>query len=80
MPLGNIGDASDRLKLTLSSASHIAAEDSRKFSRLCKDLGIEHKARIISFFEGNENERINELIAILESGNDLVVEIGRAHV
>ena len=73
MPLGNIGDASDRLKSTLSTASHIAAEDSRKFSRLCKDLGIEHKARVISFFEGNESERINELIAILESGDDLVV-------
>lgn len=73
MPLGNVGDASDRLKSTLSSATHIAAEDSRKFSRLCKDLGIEHRARVISFFEGNESERIAELIAVLESGNDLVV-------
>jgi 16S rRNA (cytidine1402-2'-O)-methyltransferase len=73
VPLGNVGDASDRLKLTLSSATHIAAEDSRKFSRLCKDLGIEHRARVISFFEGNEGERIAELIAVLESGNDLVV-------
>lgn len=73
MPLGNVGDASDRLKSTLGSATHIAAEDSRKFSRLCKDLGIEHRARVISFFEGNESERIAELIAVLESGNDLVV-------
>jgi len=73
VPLGNVGDASDRLKSTLNSATHIAAEDSRKFSRLCKDLGIEHRARVISFFEGNESERIAELIAVLESGNDLVV-------
>ena len=73
MPLGNVGDASARLKSTLSSASHIAAEDSRKFTRLCSDLGIENRARVISFFEGNESERIDELIAILESGSDLVV-------
>lgn len=72
-PLGNPQDASSHLKTALSAASHIAAEDSRKLSRLCSDLGVTHRARVISFFEGNELERIDELVALLESDTDLLV-------
>ena len=73
IPLGNPGDASENLKGVITSSKYIAAEDSRKFSRLCSDLGIVYNAKVISFFEGNEIERLAELISILESGNDLLV-------
>lgn len=73
IPLGNPGDASENLKGAITSSKYIAAEDSRKFSRLCSDLGIVYNAKVISFFEGNEIERLAELISILESGNDLLV-------
>jgi 16S rRNA (cytidine1402-2'-O)-methyltransferase len=73
IPLGNPGDASMNLREAIVGAKFIAAEDSRKFSRLCSDLGITYSAKIISFFEGNEIERLNELVAILESGSDLLV-------
>jgi 16S rRNA (cytidine1402-2'-O)-methyltransferase len=73
IPLGNPGDASENLKRAITDAKYIAAEDSRKLSRLCSDLGIVYAAKVISFFEGNEIERLSELIAILESGNDLLV-------
>jgi 16S rRNA (cytidine1402-2'-O)-methyltransferase len=73
IPLGNPGDASTNLREAIVGAKFIAAEDSRKFSRLCSDLGITYSAKIISFFEGNEIERLNELVAILESGSDLLV-------
>ena len=73
IPLGNPGDASENLKSAIASAKYIAAEDSRKFSRLCSDLGITYNAKVISFFEGNEIDRLAELISILESGNDLLV-------
>ena len=72
-PLGNILDASANLKEHIVSSKYIAAEDSRRFTRLCKDLGVTYTARVISFFEGNELERIDELMAILESNNDLLV-------
>jgi 16S rRNA (cytidine1402-2'-O)-methyltransferase len=72
-PLGNPLDASAHLKSAISSATFIAAEDSRKLSRLCSDLQISHSARVISFFEGNELERIDELVAIMDSGADLLV-------
>jgi 16S rRNA (cytidine1402-2'-O)-methyltransferase len=73
IPLGNPDDASTNLREAIVGAKFIAAEDSRKFSRLCSDLGITYSAKIISFFEGNEIERLNELVAILESGSDLLV-------
>ena len=73
IPLGNPADASANLREAIVGAKYIAAEDSRKFSRLCSDLGITYSAKIISFFEGNEIERLDELVAILESGSDLLV-------
>jgi len=73
IPLGNPADASANLREVIVGAKFIAAEDSRKFSRLCSDLGITYSAKIISFFEGNEIERLDELVAILESGSDLLV-------
>ena len=73
IPLGNPGDASSNLKSAIVEAKYIAAEDSRKFSRLCADLGVTHSAKIISFFEGNEIERLEELVTIMESGSDLLV-------
>ena len=72
-PLGDPRDASAHLRQAIVEASHIAAEDSRKFMRLCSDLGIKYQARVISFFEGNELERIDELVAIMHGGSDLLV-------
>jgi len=73
VPLGNPGDATARLRESIERVEYVAAEDSRRFTRLCQDLGIRHNAKVISFFEGNENERLEGLIEILESGNDLLV-------
>ena len=73
IPLGNPGDASSRLKEAIIAADFIAAEDSRRFGRLCAELGITYDAKIYSFFEGNENERLEPLLAILKDGKDLLV-------
>ena len=54
-PLGNPGDASPRLKDAIIAAEIIAAEDSRRFHRLCADIGVTFTGRVISFFEGNED-------------------------
>ena len=73
IPLGNPGDASARLKEAITSVDFIAAEDSRRFGRLCAELGITYEAKIFSFFEGNENERLEPLLEILATGKDLLV-------
>jgi 16S rRNA (cytidine1402-2'-O)-methyltransferase len=57
----------------IQDAKYVAAEDSRKFSRLCQELNIKHNAKVISFFEGNESERLIELTTILKSQKDILV-------
>ena len=72
-PLGNPADASARLKSAIADATIIAAEDSRRFHRLCSDIEVTFTARVVSFFEGNEDERTQELLAELESGSHVLV-------
>ncbi len=72
-PLGNPGDASPRLKSAIEDASIIAAEDSRRFHRLCSDIQVTFTARVLSFFEGNEEDRTRELISELKSGATVLV-------
>jgi len=72
-PLGNPGDASLRLKEAIVSAEIIAAEDSRRFHRLAADLGVTFTAKVISFFDGNETARTEEVLALLQSGKKVLV-------
>ena len=72
-PLGNPLDASARLKMAIESAEIIAAEDSRRFHRLASDLGVTFTARIISFFEGNESDRTQEILTLLREGKKVLV-------
>ena len=72
-PLGNPGDASPRLKAAIESAEVIAAEDSRRFHRLASDLGVTFTAKIISFFDGNETARTQEVLALLQAGKRVLV-------
>ena len=73
LPIGDPQDASAHLIQAIENVQYVAAEDSRKFARLCQDLNIKHNAKVISFFEGNESERIDELTAILKSQKDILV-------
>lgn len=73
VPLGNPGDASARLISAIRNASIIAAEDSRRFQRLCQDLGVNSPAKVLSFFEGNEEERTEQLLNELRNGAEVLV-------
>lgn len=72
-PIGNISDASTRLRESIESADLVAAEDSRKFQRLASELGCQSKPRVISFFDGNETDRIPMLISAIESGKSVLL-------
>ena len=69
-PIGNLGDISDRAKLTLASVDVIAAEDTRRTGKLLASFGREH-APLVSYFEGNEREHTPELLAKLAEGRDI---------
>ncbi|MFG1610701.1 16S rRNA (cytidine(1402)-2'-O)-methyltransferase [Actinoplanes sp. NPDC049265] len=72
-PLGNPGDASQRLRDTLTSADVVAAEDTRRLTRLARDLGVTVGGRIVSYFEGNEERRTPELVDALRAGQTVAV-------
>ena len=67
-PLGNVGDASARLKEILSTADIVAAEDTRRLARLARDLEVEITGRVVSYFEGNEERRTPELVEAARAG------------
>lgn len=66
-PIGNLADLSERARETLAHADVIAAEDTRRTGRLIASLGLP-KRPIVSNFEGNERERVGELLARMRDG------------
>jgi 16S rRNA (cytidine1402-2'-O)-methyltransferase len=72
-PIGRVEDAPPRLAAELAGADVIAAEDTRRLRRLTSDLGIEVTARVISYFEGNEQGRTPQLLELLTSGQRVVL-------
>jgi 16S rRNA (cytidine1402-2'-O)-methyltransferase len=66
-PVGNLADASERLVDVLGSADVIACEDSRMTGKLLQLLGVERRARLVSYHEHNARERAKELVAEMSS-------------
>ncbi len=72
-PIGQPGDASVRLRSELASAELVAAEDTRRLHRLCKDLEVTLAGRVVSYFEGNELRRTPELLDALRAGKRVLL-------
>ena len=64
-PIGDVEDASPRLRAELAGADVIAAEDTRRFRALLQRMGVSTTARVVSYFEGNEAARTPELVEAL---------------
>ena len=72
-PIGQVGDAPPRLATELAGAAVIAAEDTRRLRRLCRDLGVEPTGRVVSYFEGNEQARTPVLLESLVAGERVLL-------
>ena len=72
-PIGNIADASPRLKSALQNADVIAAEDSRRAKRLLQDLEVTSTAQIWSFYDAVESTKSPELIDRVLAGQMVLV-------
>ncbi|MFY1700336.1 16S rRNA (cytidine(1402)-2'-O)-methyltransferase [Micromonospora sp. WMMA1923] len=72
-PLGNPADASTRLREVLATVDVVAAEDTRRLTRLAKDLDVRIEGRIVSYFEGNEERRTPELVDVLRAGHHVAL-------
>ena len=65
-PIGNLGDLSPRAREALSTASVIAAEDTRHTAGLLRHLGVE--VPLVSLHEHNEAARVPQLLGRLLAG------------
>ncbi len=72
-PIGDPADASPRLAAELTSAQVIAAEDTRRLRRLAAVLGVGLTARVVSYFEANEQTRTGELLDALRAGDRVLL-------
>jgi 16S rRNA (cytidine1402-2'-O)-methyltransferase len=66
-PIGNLGDLAPRAVDTLAAVDLIAAEDTRRTGRLLAHLQLTDRS-LVSFFEGNERERTEEVLRRLRDG------------
>jgi 16S rRNA (cytidine1402-2'-O)-methyltransferase len=72
-PIGDVTDASPRLRAELAGADVVAAEDTRRLRRLCAALAVEPRGRLVSYHEQNEQARTGELVAELVEGRRVVL-------
>lgn len=72
-PIGNLGDASPRLREALEQTEVIAAEDTRTAIHLLRALGIESRPRLIAMHDHNERERAAEIVELARETDVLVL-------
>ncbi len=72
-PIGNVADASPRLREALATADVVAAEDTRRLHRLTAALGITVAGRVVSFYDAVEVVRTPPLLADLVAGRTVVL-------
>ncbi|ORK00269.1 16S rRNA (cytidine(1402)-2'-O)-methyltransferase [Prescottella equi] len=72
-PMGDIGDASERLRTALGSADVVAAEDTRRTKALAAALGVTITGRVVSFYDQVEVARLPVLVADVEEGRTVLL-------
>lgn len=73
-PIGNREDISARAIRVLFTVDLVLAEDTRKTSQLLQFLKPNEKIPpLISFFEGNEDQRLLQVIKLLEQGKNVAL-------
>jgi 16S rRNA (cytidine1402-2'-O)-methyltransferase len=77
-PIGNLGDITIRAIETLEEVEYLLCEDTRNTGLLLKNLGIKNKPKLISFYDEIEDQKIPEVIRLLEENKEvgLVTDAG----
>ena len=72
-PIGDPLDAAPRLSREIVTADVVAAEDTRRFGRLCRSLEVRPSGSVVSYHEHNEATRTADLLARLVGGARVLV-------
>ena len=70
-PIGNLEDVTYRAVRVLGEVAIVAAEDTRRTSKLLKHYGI--RTPTLSFHEHNEHQRTPKLLSALEKGDSVAL-------
>jgi len=70
-PIGNLKDISLRALETLEKVEYLLCEDTRNTGMLLVNLGIKNKPKLISFYDEVEEQKIPEVINLLEQNKEL---------
>ena len=72
-PIGNLGDITLRALETLEKVSVLLCEDTRNTGLPLVNLGIKNKPKLISFYDEVEEQKIPEVIKLLQDGNEVAL-------
>ncbi|GAA3110937.1 16S rRNA (cytidine(1402)-2'-O)-methyltransferase [Pseudonocardia yunnanensis] len=72
-PLGDAGDASERLRVAIGTADVVAAEDTRRLRSLAAALGVTVSGRVISHYDAVEASRLPGLLDDVRAGRTVLV-------
>ena len=72
-PIGNLADASDRLRSALATADLVAVEDTRKLRTLASGLGVRTRGRVIVNHDHNEEERSATIVQAVQDGQRVLL-------
>jgi 16S rRNA (cytidine1402-2'-O)-methyltransferase len=72
-PIGNLGDITVRALETLEKVEYLLCEDTRNTGLLLINLGIKNKPKLISFYDEVEEQKIPEVIRLLQDGSEVAL-------
>ncbi|MBT1160632.1 16S rRNA (cytidine(1402)-2'-O)-methyltransferase [Bifidobacterium sp. SO1] len=72
-PIGNVGDASARLRALLADADIVAAEDTRRLYDLANRLGVHVNGTVVAYHDHNERNKADGLLDRVETGATVLV-------
>lgn len=72
-PIGNVSDASARLRVLLERADIVAAEDTRRLYDLANRLGVHVGGRVVANHDHNERAKADGLLDEVERGATVLV-------
>lgn len=78
VPIGNLGDASPRLRALLGSADLVVAENAPATRQLARLLGVTLRGQVVTSHDGNETQVAGQLAEAVAAGQvvALVAEAG----
>ena len=72
-PMGNVDDASPRLREALGGADVVAAEDTRRTRSLASALDVSITGKVVSFYDQVETARLPALVADVAAGKTVLL-------